>query len=589
MSNNSAMKIQFVLTFLIGLTANFTFGQTIPNYAILNSNNVKLVVSANGTLGFNYAFTKGSWMPANDTAGTIFAACPWISGTNAQGELLLTAQYVDPLDYTWFYGPLTLNATADSAYSESFNHVWNIKQEEINTHIAYFQSLQNGTNTTLFPNGYTIPADFLTWPAHGDVANGYEFYLAPFYDYNSDNMYNPQDGDYPTICGDECLYLIVNDIGNSTIPKMGNQVEMWIYAFNEPTNTAVNNSFFAKYKFTNKSTQTYYNTRISQMNDLDIGNADNDYSATDAAYGAVYAYTGAATDYSLSGAPSYGDVPTIESMLLLRGPLLDADLIDNANYNNPLAQELNSYGERGFGFGDGIVDNERSGLAGSVNYINSPNPILGEPGGNYPNSFYNLMLGKHIDGSDVVNPLTGNIPQYWAPGNSDTYNELVPATEQFIHSDNGLPPNDMRQVGTTLPFTYEPGESNFLDLAYVFAQAEPASGISVEAINVQYMNAVKHFFNENLTDCQVLEIPAAVGNLISQPTISIYPNPTSENLNITVSEAFIGETYSLYNNLGQLILTNKIQTTQTTLDVSNLAQGTYTLVVKGARKLVVVE
>jgi hypothetical protein len=582
------MKIQYAFTFLIGLIANFAFGQTLPNYSTLNTNNVKVVVSANGVIGYHPSLEKGSWMPADDSAGTIFSACPWISGTNDQGELLITTQYVFSENQSWFYGPLTQNTTADSAISESFNYVWNIKQNEINTHVAYFQSLQNGTTATLFPNGYTIPSDFLSWPAHGDISLGYDFNLAPFFDYNSDNLYNPQDGDYPTICGDECLYLIINDIGNSTIPKMGNQVEMWIYAFDTPNIPAVNNTFFTKFKFTNKSSQTYYNTRISQMNDLDIGNAFNDYSATDAAYGAVYAYTGTATDYSISGAPSYGDVPTIESMLLLRGPLLDADLTDNANYNNALALELNSYGERGFGFGDGIVDNERSGLAGSVNYINSSNPILGEPSGSYPTGHYNLMLGKHIDGSEVLHPTTGNPAIYWAPGYSDIYNEQVPTSEQFTHSETGVLPTDMRQVGTTLPFTYEPGESNFLDLAYVFAQAEPGSGTSVENVNVTFMNTVKRFFNEDLADCQVLEMPTAVENILPSTSLSIFPNPASNQLNITVSEALIGENYSLYNSVGQLIITHKIQSAQTTLDISNLAQGTYTLVMKGARKVLVV-
>jgi len=581
------MKLPFASILLFCLVVTSVCGQTLPNYSTLNTNNVKVVVSANGVIGYHPSLEKGSWMPADDSAGTIFSASPWISGTNDQGELLITTQYVFSENQSWFYGPLTQNTTADSAISESFNHVWNIKQNEINTHVAYFQSLQDGTTATLFPNGYTIPADFLTWPAHGDVANGYEFYLAPFFDYNGDNLYNPQDGDYPTICGDECLYLIVNDIGNATIPKMGNQVEMWIYAFDTPNIPAVNNTFFTKFKFTNKSNQTYYNTRISQMNDLDIGNAFNDYSGTDVAYGAVYAYTGAATDYSLSGAPSYGDVPTMESMLLLRGPLLDADLIDNTNYTNVIAEALNSYGERGFGFGDGIVDNERSGLAGSVYYLNSSNPVLGEPNGSYPTGHYNLMLGKHIDGSEVLHPTTGNPVTYWAPGTSDIYNELVPDSEQFIHSDNGLPPNDVRQVGTTLPFTYEPGESNFLDLAYVFAQAEPGSGTSVETVNVTFMNTVKQFFNEDLADCQTLELPAAIENLPSATSLSIYPNPASNQLNITVSEALLGENYSLYNSVGQLIVTKKIQTTQTTLDISKLAKGTYTFIMKGSRKLVV--
>jgi hypothetical protein len=103
------------------------------------------------------------------------------------------------------------------------------------------------------------------------------------------------------------------------------------------------------------------------------------------------------------------------------------------------------------------------------------------------------------------------------------------------------------------------------------------------------MNTVKQFFNEDLADCQVLELPAAVENLSSATSLSIYPNPASNQLNITVSESLLGENYSLYNSVGQLILTNKIQSTQTTLDISKLAKGTYTVVLKGARKVVVVE
>jgi hypothetical protein len=124
-------------------------------------------------------------------------------------------------------------------------------------------------------------------------------------------------------------------------------------------------------------------------------------------------------------------------------------------------------------------------------------------------------------------------------------------------------------------------------LAYVFAQAEPGSGTSVETVNVTFMNTVKQFFNEDLADCQVLELPAAVENLSSATSLAIYPNPASNQLNITVSEALLGENYSLYNSVGQLILTSKIQSTQTTLDISKLAKGTYTFIVKGSRKLVV--
>jgi hypothetical protein len=45
--------------------------------------------------------------------------------------------------------------------------------------------------------GYTIPKFILEWPAHGNLANKEDYYLAPFYDYNGDGNYNPYDGDYP--------------------------------------------------------------------------------------------------------------------------------------------------------------------------------------------------------------------------------------------------------------------------------------------------------------------------------------------------------------------------------------------------------
>ena len=63
---------------------------------------------------------------------------------------------------------------------------------------AGIDDIENGTNTqnVLFP-GYEVPDIIQNWPAHGDVAAGQDYYLAPFYDNNDDGTYNWQDGDYP--------------------------------------------------------------------------------------------------------------------------------------------------------------------------------------------------------------------------------------------------------------------------------------------------------------------------------------------------------------------------------------------------------
>ena len=72
-------------------------------------------------------------------------------------------------------------------------------------------------------------------------------------------------------------------------------------------------------------------------------------------------------------------------------------------------------------------------------------------------------------------------------------------------------------------------------------------------------------------------------------SIKAWPNPTSENLYISVSDALIGEKYSLYNSQGQVVLSNKIQSAQTILNVSNLSQGTYTLAIKGGARSILIE
>ena len=75
---------------------------------------------------------------------------------------------------------------------------------EINNHILNYQS-----------PGYIIPNDILNWPAHGDTTLGNSLgmlpYIAPFIDVDNDDIYNPSQGDYPCIKGDEAVYIVMND------------------------------------------------------------------------------------------------------------------------------------------------------------------------------------------------------------------------------------------------------------------------------------------------------------------------------------------------------------------------------------------
>lgn len=59
--------------------------------------------------------------------------------------------------------------------------------------------------------------------------------------------------------------------------------------------------------------------------------------------------------------------------------------------------------------------------------------------------------------------------------------------------------------------------------------------------------------------------------------VSIFPNPTSDVLNINTSE-FTNVTYAMYDVLGKLVMQNKLSAEQTPIPVSNLAPGSYSII-----------
>jgi hypothetical protein len=57
--------------------------------------------------------------------------------------------------------------------------------------------------------------------------------------------------------------------------------------------------------------------------------------------------------------------------------------------------------------------------------------------------------------------------------------------------------------------------------------------------------------------------------------ILVYPNPTTNKLNIKLSEEFIGKPYSIMNSIGQVIWTGKVSNTQIEINLTNLPFGIY--------------
>lgn len=62
--------------------------------------------------------------------------------------------------------------------------------------------------------------------------------------------------------------------------------------------------------------------------------------------------------------------------------------------------------------------------------------------------------------------------------------------------------------------------------------------------------------------------------------VEIYPNPANNMVNIKANSSLFGTDYFVYDNLGRALLLGKITSENTSIDVSNLAQGIYFLSIK---------
>jgi hypothetical protein len=460
-----------------------------PPISHIEANNVRATILGNGTC---FIPQKGTWydeiqdyhadcptweVPQGSGKETMFQHALWIGGTDTHDTVHLAAFTYGNLGEEYWSGPLkTTDATIDLMTALKYHRVWNLTRAEIEDFIA-----RHGQT------GYQTPDDILTWPAHGEA--GYAENMAPFVDVNGDGRYNPADGDYPDIKGDQCLFFIFNDAFKSHTESggrtLGLEVQAMVYAFDAPDDEVLNNTVFFNYKLFNRSANDYHDTYLGLWNDWDIGYGWDDYGGCDVQRGACFGYNG--VDVDGIGLPwNYGENPPVQVCVLLAGPYMEADGRDNPAFNGDCetlfnaAHPLDKYAYNGYNFGNGIADDERLGLCGfvSFNYNYSPEPWTADMYYKYLQGIWkngNRMLfgGNAYQGENVVGPEC----DFMFPGDSDPCN----------FGTNGIAPNggynmdgkywteeqcenrpyDRRGLATVGPFSFDSGGMQELDYAMV--------------------------------------------------------------------------------------------------------------------------
>lgn len=81
------------------------------------------------------------------------------------------------------------------------------------------------------------------------------------------------------------------------------------------------------------------------------------------------------------------------------------------------------------------------------------------------------------------------------------------------------------------------------------------------------------------SDVAVLTVNNNVGiNESSQDNLfTVFPNPAQNIINVKVDNKLIGQVYSIYDNTGKVVLTGKLNSQNTTIELNNLSGGVYML------------
>lgn len=515
---------------------------------------------------------SGFEVPKGSGSHSIYAANFWFAGLDNNGQLKVYEETYAHDDSINNSGPIG----TPYEYSYKWDRVWKVSAIDIQNHLAGLVTTEAITN----------------WPAHGDVSLGQAFNLAPYYDIDGNGYYDPTSGDYPLIKGQQAIYFIRNSDRTLADGVAPSRLEFhgMVYAYDCPEDSAINHTVFVDYKIINRSASDLTNCYFGQWADFDIGNSNDDYIGSDVSRGIFYGYNGDANDENANGVNGYGIYPPAQGVTFLKGAKQDDDGNDNpltTNVSTAIAQNGIPYAGLGIGFGDGIIDNEYLGLSHFMSYSIGNGAFLGDGDPQNAMDYYNYLKGYWRDGSQMVWGGNGYPPQgsnvatnFLFPGDSDplfwSTGGVTTTPVPWGEIQAGNTKGDRRGLGSTGPFTFNPGAVIEMEVAFVFGRDYQNTGnIAGVTVMQERVDSIRSYHANGFatTPCggAILSAKKEVKEI---NTLSIYPNPFANQFLVNYKPS-AKTTVEVYNLLGGKVLTQQITTHLTLLDLSNQPNGVY--------------
>ncbi len=491
------------------------------SFQLLEGNNVSATINNSGSQFTTVNESAGYLVPQNANAGLIFSAQFWYAGVDEEGTLR-AALGGNFNESDVFIGPYS-DDYSDLSYSQEFaQSIYSFCSSEIQYFVKWWEC-QNGILTEGCDDLENPTIDFLeriySYPAHGNVAIGQDYWLLPFWDRDGDGVYNPDNGDFPIIKGCCGTYLIQNDTRNlhsSGALTIGMQM---VYHFYQYSNGGLLDDFtFIDVQAVNKGEYNFQEFRFGLMVDGDIGFPYDDFMGSDPVRQMAFFY--------------------------------NADNFDEDDEDIEL-----------YGFGD---DPPAIGIVALKTELNS---IIS------PSTSFNSVMSKWMN----LGGLQESGQPFLDPDDVATsfmYSGALDNSNEWSELNSGNVSGDRRLLMSSIINNFQSGDTISQTYAIIYSR----SGNNVQnALSLgSIADAVKEFYLEGeFYNCESLSA-GTHGN--EEILFEVFPNPSSGIIQIS-SQTMMDE-FSIRDLNGREVLAASVdQLNQVEIDLSNVMKGVYTLTI----------
>lgn len=489
----------------------------------LDLNQVKCRILAGGMQFFDGQNSGIYEVPAGSGLNTIFSKTFWIGGLDDNEVLHLAGERYRMVGADYFTGPKSDSIHYTTEYNIGWHKVWKLTKAEIAHHRANWQE----------PD-YEPIENIRDWPGNGNPMLGQAALLAPYYDWNSDGTYNPLQGDFPLIKGDQAILTIFNDDRvhtESSGKKLGIEIQAMYYVYDQPGDLALSQTVFCSMNILNRSPINYHDVYAAYFVDFDLGYFWDDFIGCDTITHSAFAYNASATDGN-GGTGTYGNYPPAQSFTCLNFEM------------------------------DGFI------------YFNNTSPApMTDP--QVALEYYHYMKSFWRDGS----PLTYGADGY---GGETPVKFAYPgdpvAGDGWTESMAGSTPGDRRGLISTGPFTFLSGDSLKLDFALVFARDYEGDNLSSVALLKERIQEIRDFYVESL---DVVEVkPETI-------SFKVFPNPFQDALVVETILRHETITWTVYDLMGKAVADGRqFNEPSFGINLKSLNKGIYFLSLKNGKSLI---